>query len=410
MNILMNWLLAFAIFISGNAVMAPHSSATVRLGDEQLLVAPNLALIQGKKIGILAHYASRTSDGKSIVDVLAARKDIQLKMIFSPEHGFRTIDDSAVQDTVDPQTGLPIYSLYGPRKAPTADMLAQIDVVLIDLQDVGLRYYTYPATVVYTLQAAKAANKPVLILDRPNPLGGSVIEGATLDADLADEDLTTIAQMPTRYAMTLGETALFLNQELKIGADVQVVSMQGWSRAMHWDDTGLKWWSSSPALVQTDQIFLYAILGTLEATNISVGRGVDNALAFRNYGAPWVTAAQAQKIVSALSGANALPGVKFSYVEWTPDRSEFLGKLCRGFRLEITDLTKIDSFRILIEVSKIMQQVLGNPLQFSKTLSMLGSSAIETAILNNLSTDKILEQAASTNADFLKLRAQILLY
>jgi uncharacterized protein YbbC (DUF1343 family) len=402
---------SLVILIQMSFFCSTHANASVKPGDEQVLVAPNFSLIQGKKVGILAHYASRTSDGTSVVDLLVAQKDVQVKMIFSPEHGFRTMDDSPVEDSVDPVTGLPIYSLYGPRTAPTADMLAQIDVVLIDLQDVGLRYYTYPATVVYTLKAAKAAHKPVVILDRPNPIGGERVEGAVLDANLSDEGITTIAQIPTRYGMTLGETTLFLNSDLGIHADVKVVRMAGWDRSMHWDDTGLKWWPSSPALMQTDQIFLYATFGTLESFALSVGRGVSNDLAFRNYGAPWITADQGKRIVSLLSKSPDTAGLLFSYVEWTPDRADYKGELCRGFHIDITDQSQINSFRALVETSKVMLRVLGSDdLNFPNSLPMYGAKWLVDAIEQYKSTDAIASDEFDGKQSFLQRRESYLLY
>jgi uncharacterized protein YbbC (DUF1343 family) len=380
-------------------------NAPVRLGDERIF-DDYASVFQGKKIGILAHYASRLSDGTHVVDALKARADFNLTLIFSPEHGFRSIADTSVPDSIDPITGVQIYSLYGPRRAPTPAMFAQIDLVLVDLQDVGLRYYTYPATVVDLLKAAKLANKPVYILDRPNPLGGAIVEGAILDANLADGDLTTIAQIPTRTGMTLGETSLYLNQELNVGADLHVIPMSNWNRTMHWADTGLNWTPSSPALPTPEQVELYAMFGTLEAPPLATGRGLTPEQAFRRYGAPYITQAQAQTIINGVS----LPGLKLSYVEWTPTSSEFVGQLCRGFQVDVTDLSQVQGFRSLIDLSKIMVATLGAPLKYSEALVMLGGKWLLDGIEAQTDTQTLLNKATSDLQPFLAKRQSILLY
>ena len=393
--------ISFSLPLSFEVSAAP----LVRLGDEQLL-ANSSELLKGKRIGVLAHYASRLSDGSHIVDALRARPDLTLSMIFSPEHGFRSLDDTTVIDSIDPTTGVQIYSLYGPRRAPTPEMFAAIDLVLVDLQDVGLRYYTYPATVTYLMRAAKLANKPVIILDRPNPIGADQVDGAILDANLANGDLTTIARLPTRTGMTLGETARYLNQELGIGADLKVIPMQGYSRSMHWKDTGLTWTPSSPALVDPVQVELYAIFGTLEAGELATGRGMKNTEAFRRFGAPYISEVQARGIIDALH----LPGLKFSYVEWTPDRSKFMGQLCRGFAIEITDLSAVKSLNALIEVSEKLQASLGVALKFPVALQMLGSQWLLDGILNQRAPDLLLERAKQDLVPFLQKRQSALLY
>jgi uncharacterized protein YbbC (DUF1343 family) len=386
-------------------VHSEFAANPVRLGDDRIF-DDYAAEFQGKRIGILAHFASRLSNGTHVVDALKANPNFKLSMIFSPEHGFRSVDDTTVTDSIDPATGVQIYSLYGPRKAPTPEMLAQLDVVLVDLQDVGLRYYTYPATVTYLLRAAKTAGKPVYILDRPNPLSGAIVEGAVLDQNLANGDLTTIAQIPTRTGMTLGETALYLNQELAVGADLHVIPMSGWERSMHWKDTGLTWTPSSPALADPDQVELYAMFGTLEAAALAVGRGQLNNQAFRRYGAPYITQAQAQAIVAALQ----IPGLKFSYLEWTPDRSNYVNQLCRGFQIEITDLTEVDAFQALVNVSKVMQATLGTELKFSDSLDMLGGKWLLNGILNQNATLDLVAHEATALQTYLAKRAAVLQY
>lgn len=377
----------------------------VKLGDEQL-IASTSSLLKGKRVAVLAHYASRLGNGTHVVDALYARSDLTLSMIFSPEHGFRSFDDTTVLDSIDPSTGVQIYSLYGPRRAPTPDMLAAVDVILVDLQDVGLRYYTYPATVTYLMQAAKLAHKPVIILDRPNPIGADQVEGAILDANLANGELTTIARLPTRTGMTLGETARFLNTELKIGADLSVIPMQGYVRSMHWKDTGLAWTPSSPALVDPEQVELYAIFGTLEASELATGRGIQNTQAFRRFGAPYISEAQARTLVASLN----LSGLNFTYVEWTPDRSKFIGQLCRGFEITITDLSQVKSLAALVEVSEKLQATFGSQLKFPTALQMLGSQWLLDGILNQTAPSTLIDHSQQDLIPFMIKRQAALLY
>ena len=382
------------------------------LGEERLDEPAFLKQIAGKRIGVLAHHASRDHQGKHIVDRLAAMPGVQLKMIFAPEHGYRSLNDELTPDSIDSVTGLPVYSLYGPRKAPTPDLLKDLDLVIIDLQDVGLRYYTYPATMVYTLQACKVAGKPVMILDRPNPLGGTIVEGSVLEVDLATGGLTNLAPIPTRHGMTMGELARYYNESLNIHADLTVVPMQGWQREMDWVDTKLPWTPPSPALVQTDQAILYSIFGTLEATSLAVGRGQKNDLAFRVFGAPWVTEEEQAGLVARLN-ALQLRNVKFEAYTWTPDRSENEGKLCRGFRVTMNSSISAAStygLNVLTPVLETMKSVLGSKLDLSDTLVMLGSHWLLQGIETQSSVLKIVHHAEHESVSFLSQRAKVLLY
>ncbi len=387
------------------ALVSSSTEARVSLGNERLFT-DYADILKGKRIGILAHYASRMNNGTHIVDALSQNRETQLTLIFSPEHGFRSLDDTTVTDSIDPATGVQIYSLYGPRKAPTPEMLARLDLILVDLQDVGLRYYTYPATVSYLLRAAKLANKPVYLLDRPNPIGADQFGGAILDAQLANEGLTTIAKIPTRTGMTLGETALFLNNELKINADLHIIPLQNYSRAFHWNDTGLSWVPSSPALVDPEQVELYAIFGSLEAADLASGRGMNNAQAFRRFGAPYLSESKVKLMLSQLN----LPGLNFSYVEWTPDRSKYIGQLCRGIQIEITDLAQIQNLRSLIEVSQALHLQFGTALKLDKALSMYGSQWLLDGILKHTAPADLVNRAERELQAFQFKRQAVLLY
>jgi uncharacterized protein YbbC (DUF1343 family) len=381
----------------------------VLVGSDRLFEPAYIDLLKGKRVGVLAHAASRTHDGTHVIDWIASHHEFELKMIFAPEHGYRSVDDSLLPDSKDSVTGLPVYSLYGPRKAPTAEMLSKLDAVLIDLQDVGLRYYTYPATLVYTLKACQKSGTKVFILDRPNPLGGSVVEGALLDSSLANGSLTTLAAVPTRHGMTLGELAILYNKMLGIDADLTVIPMSGWNRSMLWDDSRLQWTPPSPALATSEQAYLYALFGTLESGNLAVGRGKYNDLAFHVFGAPWITQEKAETLVNELQQLE-LPGLKFQYVSWVPDREIFLAKLCRGFRVDVTDASRLEGFRSLILVLETMKSVLGSSLDIKGMLAMLGADWLKNGIEAGTPVDELMEHATRENQDFMELRQEALIY
>jgi uncharacterized protein YbbC (DUF1343 family) len=387
----------------------PTIPQQVLLGSDRLFESVYLDALKGKRVGILAHAASRTHDGTHVVDWVASHHEFELKMIFAPEHGYRSVDDTLLPDSQDSVTGLPVYSLYGPRKAPTDEMLSQLDAVLIDLQDVGLRYYTYPATLVYTLRACQKNGTKVFILDRPNPLGGTVVDGALLDSSLANGSLTTLAPIPTRHGMTLGELAILYNKMLGIGADVTVVPMSGWNRSMLWDDSKLAWVPPSPALTTPEQTYLYALFGTLESANLAVGRGKSNDLAFHIFGAPWITQEKGMALVKDLQKLS-LPGLQFQYVSWIPDRDIFIAKLCRGFRVDVTDSSKLEGFRSLISVLETMKSVLGKSFDTKGLLAMLGADWLKSGIEAGTPANELMERASRENQDFMKLRQEALIY
>ncbi len=396
------YLVGFLLF----GALSPQAGATVLPGIEQLFTPPYFQILAHRRVGVLAHFASRAADGTHLVDLL--RKHADLKVIFAPEHGFRGTKDEQVPDSHDPVTGLPVYSLYGPRRAPTAGELALIDVLVIDLQDVGMRFYTYPATVAWTLEACARAHKPVLLLDRPNPLGGSLVEGAVLDSRYRGK-ITSFYPTTMRHGMTLGELARLYNDELKLGAELTVVPVVGWQRWMLWKDTGLKWFAPSPALTTSEQALLYGLFGVLETFNLAVGRSLENADAFRVFGAPWITSAESRHLAYYLE-QRKLPGLRFTPVEWVSERSDFKGKRCRGFRVAITDSSKLEGFRSLLEVMQTLRTLFGPRIVESGDDVELGARWVREAVLGNRPVAEIVERARLGAEVFMRERARVLLY
>jgi uncharacterized protein YbbC (DUF1343 family) len=322
----------------GRASVAPTPQPVhaVRPGIDVLL-ADSLRLVRHARLGLVTNQAGVDADGRSDVDRLRA-SGLRLVALFSPEHGFRgsAAPGAVVANARDSATGLPIYSLYGQNTAPTPAMLKGIDVVLVDLQDVGARYYTYLATTVAVMRAAERAGKRVVVLDRPNPIGGAV-QGNVLDTAYAS--FVGVLPVPMRHGMTLGELARMANADLAIGADLTVVPVAGWSPAMDLDQTGLPFVPPSPNLLSLEALFHYPGLCLVEGTNLSVGRGSDRP--FEQVGAPWL---DTTRVLAGLRKA-ALPGVSFAGVQFrpkSPGDGKYADTLVAGIRLTVTDRDRYD--------------------------------------------------------------------
>jgi uncharacterized protein YbbC (DUF1343 family) len=315
----------------GAAPAAGSAPDRVRPGIEVLL-ADSLGLVRDRRVGLVTNQTGVDADGISDVERLRTA-GVRLVALFSPEHGFRGAADpgAAIASTVDSATGLPIYSLYGRVSAPTPEMLRSIDVMLVDLQDAGARYYTYLATTVDVMKAAGAAGIRVVVLDRPDPIGG-LVQGNVLRA----EHITNVGRLevPMRHGMTLGELARLARSDLGLAADLAVVPVAGWRRSVVIDRTGLPFIPPSPNLRTVESLFHYPGLCLFEGTNLSVGRGSDAP--FEQVGAPWLDTATVLREVRAAR----LPGVRFAGVTFRPSRpgdGKFADTLLAGIRLTVTE-------------------------------------------------------------------------
>jgi len=309
---------------------APAPARLVRPGIEVLL-SDSLHLVRGLRVGLVSNQAGVDASGRSDVERLLA-SGIRLVALFSPEHGFRGSAEpgEAVATATDSATGLPIYSLYGKNTAPTREMLAGLDVILVDLQDAGARYYTYLSTTIEVMRAAAREGKTVVILDRPNPIGGET-QGNVLDT--AWSSFVGRLAVPMRHGMTLGELALLANADLGIGAHLIVAPAAGWNGVMSLDDTGLPFVPPSPNLKTLEALFHYPGICLFEGTNLSVGRGTDAP--FEQIGAPWLDTT----LVLARIRAAGLPGVRFRGVTFAPrlpGDGKFADTLLTGIRLSVT--------------------------------------------------------------------------
>ena len=323
----------------------PAAAAQTLTGIDAL-EAQDFAPLAGKRIGLITNQTGINRNGKSTIDLLAHAPGVKLVALFSPEHGIRGTQDARVSSSTDEATGLPVYSLYGETERPTDAMLKGLDAIVFDVQDAGVRFYTYVTTMGYAMEAAAAHHLVFYILDRPDPLGGERIEGPMLDHDRTN--FVGYFPMPVRMAMTLGEMAKMFNVQKKIGCDLHVIRLQGWKRGMLFADTGLPWVNPSPNLRNPDAGILYPGLEILQAAGVSVGRGTEHPLELA--GAPWI---HGEGLAADLN-QRAIPGVRFEPQKFIPDSGLYKGELCEGVRVVVTDRKAVQAVLMGMEIASAL--------------------------------------------------------
>ena len=328
--------LALVLALAG----AARPAAATLVGID-VLERSGFAALRGKRVGVIANQTAVDSSGRNTVDALFAAKELTLAAIFSPEHGFRGDhrDGDSVSDSTDPVTGLPIHSLYGDAKRPTGAMLRGLDVLVFDIQDVGSSHYTYLTTMALCMEEAAKRGLEFVVLDRPDPLGGTEVEGPVREGPF---DFTDYFPVPTRHGLTAGETARLHADVKGLKLKLTVIRVQGWNRGDLYDATGLRWVNPSPNIRSLDAALLYPGLGLFEAANVSVGRGTDEP--FLWFGAPDLDAAS---VVRTLNAA-AMPGLRFREESRTPTEDEFAGRPCRGVRVEVLDRRRVRSLDVFV--------------------------------------------------------------
>ena len=328
-------------------------SSAVRVGLERLEDG-EADVLQGQRLGLVVHAASVTVDGRHAIDVLR-ELDLEVVRLFSPEHGLRgrAAAGEQVRSGLDPVSGLPVVSLYGANRKPTPEDLEGLDVLVFDLQGAGVRFYTYVSTMMLCLEAVAAAGLELVVLDRPNPLGGDRVEGPlSAPRDVVPASFVNMAPGPLVHGLTLGEMARLVNSQLDPPAELTVVPMQGWERRMNWEDTGRPWTSPSPNLRSAEAALAYPGTAFLEGTNVNEGRGT--AEPFLIIGAPWLNPATIQ--VSA-------PGFELEPTKFIPESSpaalepKYLDEECEGFRVVVTDRSTAEPYRLGVNlVTELMKQ------------------------------------------------------
>ncbi|MEP6801321.1 MAG: exo-beta-N-acetylmuramidase NamZ domain-containing protein [Acidobacteriota bacterium] len=387
------------------AAAVPHVAPSVMAGID-VLTAEGFRAIAGKRVGLVTNATGMARDGRSTIDVLASKPardaGVELVRLFSPEHGLRTDADAPVADGKDPGTGLPVVSLYGERRRPSSAELADLDALVLDIQDVGARFYTYTTTGGYLLEEAAKAKIPLVVLDRPDPIGGSVVEGPLADSDKLS--FTAYASIPVRYGMTPGELLGLFNSENRIGAKLEVVRMRGWTRALWYDETGLEWVNPSPNMRSLTEAALYPGVALLEPTNVSVGRGTDTP--FEVVGAPWIDGRR----LAAYLASRRIPGVRFTPIHFTPYASVYQGKACGGIRIGLVDRDALRSVTLGIELMSALRALFPGDWDRAKLGELIASASTIDRIEAGDVPERILASWKSELAAFTRLRARHLLY
>ena len=366
------------------------------------LRADGFKALKGRKVGLVTNNTGMALDGQSTIDLLAKADGVTLVALFSPEHGIRGQVDEQVASSKDEKTGLPIHSLYGETMRPTPQMLQGIDTLVFDIQDIGVRLYTYETTLAYLMEEAAKAKIKVVVLDRVNPVNGFAVEGPTLDKTMLG--FVGYFPMPVRHGLTIGELAKLYNGENKIGCELTVIPVKHWQRAQWFDETGIPWVNTSPNMRNLNEATLYPGIGAIEATNISVGRGTDTP--FEHLGAPWM---DGTKLAAALN-AREIPGIRFYPTSFTPTGSKYKGELCRGIFMVITDREALHPVRVGIEVAAALYRLHGDQFTLDQAARLVGS---KTTIARIKAGEDPAAVAASWNDDEARwrlLRAKYLLY
>jgi uncharacterized protein YbbC (DUF1343 family) len=377
------------------------ASARVQTGID-VLEAENFAPLRGKRVGLITNQTGVDSAGRRTVDVLAHAPGVRLVALFSPEHGIAGVVDARVANSTDAATRLPVYSLFGDARRPTPEMLKDLDALVFDVQDAGVRFYTYITTMAYCMEAAAKAHISFVVLDRPDPLGGEAIEGPMLDPERTS--FVGYFPMPVRYAMTLGEVARMFNAENKIGADLRVMSMKGWRRSETFGDTGIAWIAPSPNLRTPDAAFLYPGIEILQAAGVAVGRGTERP--FEILGAPWI---HAEELADTLN-ARKIAGVGFAPARFTPHEAPYKDQECEGVTIHLGDAGLLRSMRMGLEISDALQRLYPQQFQLGKMIALLGSQATIERLSRGDDPAQI-EAAWSSELDrFRQMREKYLLY
>ena len=377
-------------------------SSTRVLTGIDVLERDNFKPLAGMRLGLITNHTGRNREGRQTIDVLHKAPGVKLVALFAPEHGIRGLADEKISDSKDETTGLPIYSLYGETRRPKPEQLKDLDALVFDIQDVGVRFYTYISTLGYVLEEAAKVKLPVFVLDRPNPIGGLDFDGPIADKDKLS--FISYHTIPTRHGLTIGELAQLFNRQRNIGADVRVIKMDGWRRSMWFDETNLTWVNPSPNMRSLTEATLYPGVGLLETTNVSVGRGTDTP--FEIVGAPWI---QGDKLAEILN-QRGLQGVRFVPVRFTPNASVFKGEPCGGVNIIVTDRAAFRSLLTGIEMALALRKLYPNDWKVDSYLRLLVNTDTLERVKRGDSARDIVASWNDGLQEFRKARAEVLLY
>lgn len=399
---------ALLIQVFGEQQAPSRPAPAVTPGVEQFL-ADVPAPVRGKRVGLITNHTGVDGRGVSIIDRLFASREVKLVALFAPEHGIRgtAADGAKISSGVDRKTGLPIFSLYGEVRRPTARMLANVDALLFDMQDVGARPYTYISTMGLAMGAAKAKGIPFIVLDRPNPIGGHIVEGSILDT--AFRSFTGMYPIALRHGMTIGELARMFNDRFGIGAELIVVPMRGWKREMWFDETGLPWVNPSPNIRRLETAIHYPGTVFIEATNLSEARGTDRPL--EQAGAPWLRAREVAHSMNAM----ALPGVRFEATRFMSVRgtAKYPNASIPAVRFVMTDREAYRPVYTVLRFIDLVRRMHPDRFRWQERGAgvdrLAGTDALREAMETRRLTE-LLDRWDAEASDFRALRRAYLLY
>jgi uncharacterized protein YbbC (DUF1343 family)/CubicO group peptidase (beta-lactamase class C family) len=389
-------------------IMKSYRVQGVRNGSVQtgidVLEKEKFAVLKGLRIGLITNHSGLDSSGQYTLDILYKAPGVKLVAIFSPEHGlFGNADEAdSIRSYREPKTGLPVYSLYGNIDRPTDRMLKGLDALVFDIQDAGVRFYTYITTMGYAMEAAARNKIAFYILDRPNPITSSIVQGPILDKDL--KSFAGYFPLPVRHGMTVGELARMFNNENKIGANLHVIKMRGYERTDWYDETGLLWVKPSPNLHTLTEAILYPGVAMVEGANVSVGRGTDTP--FEILGAPWINA----KELAIYLNNRKIQGVRFMPVDFTPTSSRFGNQVCHGIQIVLIDRQSLNPAVLGVELASALYKLYPKDFLLDKTLDLIGSRWILQAIKDGQDPSSIILNWQDQLEQFCNLRSKYLLY
>jgi len=368
-----------------------------------VLARDGFAALDGQRVGLITNHTGVDGEGVPTIHRLHEAPNVQLAALFSPEHGLHgQLDVARIADSEDEGTGLRVYSLYGETRQPTPAMLAGLDTLVFDIQDIGTRYYTYISTLGLAMQAAAEAGLRFVVLDRPNPINGVSVAGPVRDADA--DSFTAFHALPVRHGMTVGELARMFRAELGLDLDLEIMKVENWRRADWFDATGLRWINPSPNMRSLAQALLYPGIGLLETTNLSVGRGTDTP--FEVFGAPWLDGDSFAFELNRLG----LPGVAFVPVRFTPDASKFAGEDCGGVNVIVTDREVFEPVRTGLAIARQLRLRYPDAWDADTYGRLLANRATLEALLAGAETADIESAFAAGLQAFRERRAAFLLY
>ncbi len=410
-------LLAICLSLTSLLAYSPSALAGPKVTTGlDVMQRDGFAALKGKKVGLVTNHSGINQRGEHILDLMHASPNVELVAIFTPEHGIRGTEDRHVGSDTDEVTGLPIHSLYGKTRKPTNEMLDGIDVLVYDIQDIGARFYTYISTLGLCMEAAAEHGIKIYVLDRPNPLGGTMFDGPIQDDDLVGK-FTAFKPMPTTHGMTVGEIALLFNGPYGIGCELEVVKCEGWQRDMLFDETGLPWVNPSPNMRSVGEEILYTMVAQTEANkDLSVGRGTDRP--FEYLGAPWV---DGDALTAELRSRN-MPGIWVMRTTFIPSGTDisgrknypyqFIDEVCQGVRFVVTDRKAVRPVEAGIHMLDALLVVHPERYRVDKLRGLVGAQWVLDALKAREPVEDIVSRWRDAQGfkDFAEARQSVLLY